>query len=400
MIYFLQESTRGECVHSNLVERRPFSPMSAPAWNRELLYVGGILARAAYDHEFKQLQERWDADPPAAQHSDEGRSRFVCDALHALQFFNFYDSQPSKEVSAGLCDAFFKCSERKNLQMISSTGVKVSGDIRLPDPHLTDILRDVPMLPVEVSEADLFIIKHLKAEGIFKEVTFQDVIPELQSRALTDIECVACFKWWISAQFTRDKLPLFLSAVRVAMPDGESLPLNSVRYFFNHCSPIPVDGPLPRSLLSLGISEHFSPEDMSTHFLFAEFNVEDWLLHICDIDHETYNIRLPASSARVINAVSSGWNGLSEKSKSKIKDILHDKASIPTRKGMKKPSESYFPSADVLPDLAIIHFSLHIPNQEAFLEYLGVRRHVDLQVILDRCVHIMALSTSVELTHI
>ena len=363
-----------------------------------MLYVSGILVRAAYDHEFGQLQERWDADPPAIQHNDE-RSRFVFDALHVLRFFDFYDSQPSKEVSAQLHDAFFSCSASQNLRMISSIGVKLSGDIRLPNAHLTDILRDVPMLPVKVSEANLFIIKRLKEEGIFREITFQDVIPELRSRALTDVECVACFKWWISAQFSRDKLPQFLKAVRIAISDREYLPLNSVRYFFDRRSPIPVDGPLPRSLLPLTISEHFSPEDISAHFALAEFNVQDWLLHICDIDHETYNIRLSATSERVINAVSSGWDRLSEESKSKIKDVLHDKVCIPTRKGMNKPSEAYFPSADVLPDLPIISFSSNVPNQEAFLEYLGVRKHVDLQVILDRCVRVMALLT-VELTHV
>jgi len=170
---------------SNSVESCPFSLISAPAWNREMLYVSGILVRAAYDHEFGQLQERWDADPPAIQHNDE-RSRFVFDALHVLRFFDFYDSQPSKEVSAQLHDAFFSCSASQNLRMISSIGVKLSGDIRLPNAHLTDILRDVPMLPVEVTKAGLFIIERLKNEGIIREITFQDVIPELEARAVTD----------------------------------------------------------------------------------------------------------------------------------------------------------------------------------------------------------------------
>jgi len=383
----------------------------APVWNKELLYTGGYLARAAYDYELKMVQLEWDAarslsTPP----SPEIQSKLVGRVLHALKFFDFYDSQPSKEVSLHLREAFFSCSSNANFLMLSSIGIRMAKGIRLPDPLLASFMKNIPWLPKEILEADPTIIKYLKYTGMIRNVEFSDIIQELQSRPLTLDECVACLSWWTTE--SRRDLPSdrdnyasirkqFLDAIVIAIDTkqtggGKIIPLNSIKYFFNpksqSASSIPVDGPLPDSLLPIAISRSLKYEEIPAHFAWAEFNLHHWLDHICNSEGSTippeYNIRLsPSWSEKVIGVISRAWNHLSEGSKARIKVLLQDKTCIPTSNGMKIPAESYFPNVNFFPDLSVVAFPSNLPirgNVERLLQYLDVRRHVDLQLIFNR----------------
>ena len=56
---------------------------------------------------------------------------------------------------------------------------------------------------------------------------------------------------------------------------------------------------------------------------------------------------------------------------------------MPTvKKGLMKPSETYFHNVKVLPDLPLVENMKGV--KEKFLEQLGVRRVVALQLIFDR----------------
>ena len=140
----------------------------------------------------------------------------------------------------------------------------------------------------------------------------------------------------------------------------------------------------------------FKSEEISAYFPWVEFNLRHWLDHICNSDGNTippeFNIRLsPPWSEKVIGVVSRAWNHLSEESKAGIKDLLHEKTCIPTSNGMKKPAEAYFPSVNIFPDLPVVKFPSNLlikGNVEKVLQYLDVRRHVDLQLIFNRCVYL------------
>ena len=51
---------------------------------------------------------------------------------------------------------------------------------------------------------------------------------------------------------------------------------------------------------------------------------------------------------------------------------------------MRLPTESYFKSVTLFEDIPVVMFSNAKSVSEAFLKALGVREHVDLQVIFDR----------------
>jgi hypothetical protein len=387
-------------------------------WNKELLYVGGFLARAAYDNELKTVQQLWDAasnasSPPTA----EIQTQLVSRVLHSLKFFDFYDSQPSKEVTANLREAFFACSSNANFPMISTTGVQMSNGIRQPDPLLVTFMKNVPMLPDEILANNLVIIEHLKHNGMIRNIEFPDIIRELQSRPLTLDECIACIKWWVTE--SRKGLPAnresyvsirtqFLNAIvmTIRTKDNEPekiIPMNSIKHFFNSKSPttgsIPLDGPLPNDLLPIVISKHFKPEDLSAYFPWVEFNLHHWLVYISNTESGAISLEFnlclsPLWAERVIGVISRSWSQLSDDLKATLKETLRDKTCIPTTNGMKKPADAYFPTVSIFPDLAIAKFPSNLPirgNVERVLQYFDVRKHVNLQLIFNRYLRIVSV---------
>lgn len=72
-----------------------------------------------------------------------------------------------------------------------------------------------------------------------------------------------------------------------------------------------------------------------------------------------------------------------------IKAMLTPKSCIPTSSGLQKPQLAYFPSANIFNDLPVVTFtsgSALKGNVEKLLSFVGVRKHVDLQVVFDRMV--------------
>ena len=108
-------------------------------WNKELLYIGGFLARAAYEIEMDHIRQLWNealqtarAISPDRSVDSEVQTQLCARAIHALKFFTFHPSTPSAVVSAALEDAFFACSASKSLfagskmpfPIMSTTGVR------------------------------------------------------------------------------------------------------------------------------------------------------------------------------------------------------------------------------------------------------------------------------------
>ena len=105
-------------------------------WNKELLYVGGFLARSAYEIEMLSIRDLWNG---AAQTTtggkdgvflpDEQLQKWLRDrCIHALKFFAFHTSTPSAVVSNLLESGFFSCAagsrgSKQSFLIMSTTGV-------------------------------------------------------------------------------------------------------------------------------------------------------------------------------------------------------------------------------------------------------------------------------------
>jgi hypothetical protein len=389
-----------------------FTHTFCTVWNKELLYVGGFLARSAYEFELANVQSLWRGatitGSPFFPPEDALQLRLQSQALHALKFFAFHQSTPSPDVSTLLETAFFSCGANGPFLLISTAGVRNASEVRLPDSTFAGFLKQLPMLPEEVMKSAERMVISLQTRGMIKSITFDDVLTELRSRPLMVQEMIACLRWWIGLNergVEIDLLPIRMELLHAAVlamgksgsADEKILPLAAVKTFINTRgvgSNIPLDGPLPDHLLPVTVSKNFSPDALLSSFPWTELSIIDWLQHVCNptvlSDAVEHNINLSAPWAeRVITVLVRAWPSLPNQMKLDISSLLKNMTCIPTSGGLKVPEQAYFANANIFHDLPVVTF----PSQttikgplERVLQALGVRKHVDLQIVFNRCV--------------
>ena len=369
------------------------------------MYVGGFLARSAYEFQLATIHEQWNAlYSRDTQPDQEIQSQLTSQALHALKFFAFYSSTPSSDVSSVMEAGFFSCDTKGQFSIMSTKGIRNCKDVRLPDPIFSGFLKELPTLPDDILVGAPSVVSLLQRHGMVTEITFQDVLRELQARPLASKELIACLEWWIDVCRKSDYehlLPIrkqlqdsIILTIEAQGPEASQvISLASIRSFINLKSSyggIPFDGPLPEYLLPIEVSRALKPEDLSAAFPWTELTIVQWLTFLCDptakrsaaFDMNTS----PSWAERVLTLIARAWPTLSAQLREEIYTILHDKTCIPTSCGMQIPSQSYFPNVNMFRDLPVVTFSSGKANSslEKVLKALGVRKHVELQLIFNR----------------
>lgn len=375
-------------------------------WNKELLYIGGFLSRAVYEFELSAMQKLlMTSDPKSTAIDPQVLERITNRVIHALKFFRFYTSTPSSDVSSLMESAFFNCSINvKRFPIVSNRGVCDVADVRLPDPTFS-FLKELPTLPDAVATGAPLMIAALQNRDMIKPINFQDVLRELQSRPLAQDEFVSCLNWWsnLFQDGNRERLlPIrtqLINSVILAYNNDKGvqkvIPLSSIKSFINPRSPcinIPSDSPLPDYLLPLSVSKQFKVETLLNSFPWTELTIDQWLRYICeekDLSVE-YDLNVsPPWAERVIGLIVRVWPNVPAASKSEIIQLLRLRTCIPTSGGMVLPQNAYFPNVNIFGDLPVVTFPSNLVIKgpmEKFLQDLGIRKHVELQVVFNRYV--------------
>ncbi|KAI6101856.1 hypothetical protein F5141DRAFT_1242841 [Pisolithus sp. B1] len=365
-------------------------------WNRELLYVGGFLCRMVYDLELSKIQRLWEEAVAGETHSLLSRALQDQHFLHLFKFFTFHHSTPSPKVADLLAKSFYECSTLP-LRLLSSVGVREAPEVRKFDPVFAKFLKSLPMLSKDVTQDCEHAIERLPDQHKIRAISPSDVLQDLRRRALDVEELLACLRWWIASR--RDGLALsaadLLDAVTLRGTGG-AIPLSSITYFIDskvlglH---IPPNGPLPLSLIPLGISMHFNYEELAS-FGWKEFTVASWLQHMSRPDvmsaDEKYDFTQSADwASRVLSTLRHVWPKLPEDIRSESREVLRNKPCIPTSGGLRCPESSYLPVADN----ALFHhlgFPIVSPGSgfdvdegtKEFLLFIGVQKNPPVQLLL------------------
>ncbi|KAI0371771.1 hypothetical protein BV20DRAFT_1016624 [Pilatotrama ljubarskyi] len=393
-------------------------------WNKELLYVGGFLARSAYEIEMEHIQQLWkeaaSASAPGVGIDPELQASLRARAIHALKFFTFHPSTPSSVVSTALEEVFFSCittapfsliTGHKGFPMISTAGVRDAAEVRYPDPSFSGFVKELPVVPADVLKEAKAMVDTLRTRGMIKEITFVDVLQELRNRPLSVEETIACFRWWVDMHNQSNSTNLdsvrtqLLGAAVLCIEEkdsrtGQIIPLSVVESFLSRKSGstgalIPTDGPLPPHLLPVAISRHFEPQVLESAFDWRELSILEWLRHVtsppASAPHDAeHDITLSAPWAeRVLQVVARAWPSMPQAQRAEVAAILRTHACVPTSTGLKKPEEAYFQNAHIFSDLPVVTLPSGAAVKgplEKFLQSIGVRKHVDLQIIFDRMI--------------
>ncbi|KAF8415202.1 hypothetical protein L210DRAFT_3465017 [Boletus edulis BED1] len=375
------------------------------AWNEELLYVGGFLSRTLYDLELSKIRDAWEGAAgssstpeflPSAELQETLRQRF----LHVLKFFTFHHSTPLSKVARLLEVAFYGCSTVP-LSLLSSTGVRLAPEIKECNLAVAMFLKYLPMLPHYVIQECPRAVEALLAQHKISPITLSDILQDLRTHVLTQEELVACLRWWMNQKnVSPQDTTRLLSAITIHSANGSPLQLSSVEYFVGPKSLkacIPLDGPLPTSLMSHDITTGFTPTALM-RFGWQEFTTVDWLRHISQAEIMSANpghdfTQSVQWAERILGVLSGVWSSLSDKLHRLAKSIFKGKSCIPTSHGLCSPDESFLSSTNITLfqdlDLPIVHFTggLEIQGEmEGFLLSIGVRKHVPPQLLLDKMV--------------
>jgi Protein of unknown function (DUF3684) len=323
--------------------------------------------------------------------------------LHALKFFTFHPSTPSPVVSKSMEVAFFNCATTHPFSIISSEGIRSASLVYFPDPEFSGFLKRLPVISEDMLNGARTMVDVLRTRGMIKHITFVEVLNELRLRPLSETEAIACLRWWVGVH-KKGNNPNVLQGrsqlldalvVSITGPPEKIIKLSDARTFINSRTGgaiIPTEGPLPSTLLPTIITRSFDPDDLATVFPWKQLTIVDWLAHVTDpkvaAGNSEYDITLSAPWAeRVLTALARAWPSLPKIAQEEVVKILSPKSCIPTSAGLKIPDKAYFSSVNLFRDLPIVTMPSGAVVKgilEKVLQSIGVRKHVELQIVFDR----------------
>ncbi|KAK4046064.1 hypothetical protein OIV83_006387 [Microbotryomycetes sp. JL201] len=365
-------------------------------WNRELLAVGGVLARLVYEEEMDNIRRAYKSTMPP-----EELDRLLERALHLMRFFSYTRSTP-QEIVASLTESSFLGSARdSSITVLTQVGPVPALNSRTPNPALSAFLKGVPVIPDKLVDGAPNMIGALRARGLIGDISLDDVLQDLSANALTEPEAVKCMQWWIglasNSIYDARLLVRLKEAALISLRDpngGERVvPLSQFRTFLNPRS-IPADLPLPDHCMPFDITKSFLHNDLVHVFDLQPLSLTDWAAFITsrkltspDAKTETNILVSPQFAEKTLSILARSWSTLSVQKQAETANLLSRFALIPTRQGLSEPGKSYLPTVDLFDDLPVVLLPSGAAvkgSLETLLLALGVRKHVDLQLVFSR----------------
>ena len=304
--------------------------------------------------------------------------------------------------------AFFACATTHPFSIISSSGVRNASQVYILHPEFSGFIKRLPVISEEIVDGARTMIAAIRSRGVIKNITFVDVLDELRSRPLSETETVECLKWWIGVakEGNDDKVSqersqlLHALVVSVTGPREKAMKLSEGQTFLKSKTSeaiIPINGPLPSTLLPTSITCSFDRDTLASAFLWTQLSIVDWLRHLTDPKVAATNPEFDVTKSafwaeQVLSVVVRAWPSLTKTELNGVIGTLSPMSCIPTLTGLKVPNQAYFSNADLLNlfrDLPIVTMpsgAIVEDTLELVLQSLGVRKHAELQIVFDRSV--------------
>lgn len=312
--------------------------------------------------------------------------------------FTFVESTPSSEVGNLVEEGFWTCNMNMSIDVLSSRGVLPSSSVRVSTEDLGFVER-IPILPDAMVE--LGFVKRLRDYGVITEITISDIKIELEGKALDTEQLVSHiilwrdglfltllflqkrFLEWIGHKSRIDEIDSQTRGVLlgVAVADdeeergGKLLILGEMKNFLN-VSRIPAEMPVPPSTMPFKFTKKMDKRELEA-LGWEDLQMVPWITWLVeniggrmDLSSDQDLAHSHTFARAVLPVISKQWDGLSQTSKAAIIELLRPRTIMPTKFGMRKPTESYFPSVKLFDDLPVV-VSIH-GVKDKFLAALGV----------------------------
>jgi len=364
-------------------------------WNIEMLRVAGIACRIAYTGEMEELRSRIVASMKAAGRPVIGSADIESVTPHAVHVFKQYtatESTPSSNVGRLIEEAFWECSTKASMDILSTKGVLPSHQVRVVSEPLS-FVENVPLVPSTITSGAEDFIRRLFERGMVSDMTVKDIQKELESRSLTEEQLVEFLKW-CSAQLISQQLDtttiqtLLGSAVATigGKDGGQVLVLSQINTFLMGAK-IPAEMPLPDHTIPFRFTKGMTRQQLE-QFAWEELQIVPWSRYLVEgadrkmLPPDQSILVSPMFAKQYFVVLSKQWDSLGTSSKASITELLSTRTVLPTKQGMRKPTDAYFPSVKLFDDLATVDLPGTV--KEKVLNALGVRKTIELTVVFDR----------------
>ncbi|KAH7117674.1 hypothetical protein B0J11DRAFT_89550 [Dendryphion nanum] len=349
-------------------------------WNIELLRVAGLACRIAYASEMSDIQSKAGTTPVES---------LFPQATYVYKQFTATASHPSTLLGEKVEEAFWNCSLERSIDILSTKGVMPSKKVRMPAETLS-FLGEVPMVPQELAREAVSFLVHMHNRGFISELTMRDIQHGLESRALNEDELIEFLKW-CGAKLEGKELDTAavssLFDITVANIDikpeensGRILALGEISSYLN-VGRITPTMPIPPDTVPFKFSKAVPPNQLRM-FGWTELSLVRWLRFMTSNPQVREFSTSEQLSSQVLSLTAKSWDQLDGSSKEAVVGILTPHTVMPTKMGMRKPEESYFPTVKLFDDLPTV--KAFPGSKEKFLQALGVRKTVDIHVVFDR----------------
>ncbi|KAK2811758.1 hypothetical protein FQN50_001796 [Emmonsiellopsis sp. PD_5] len=367
-------------------------------WNLELLRAAGIVCRIAFSAEMSSLNNRIHS-----RTSHPGRSKIrradivdvLPEAVHTVNQFVFRESTPTSQVGQAIEDSFWTCSKNATIDVLSTCGILPCHLVRIAPKDLS-FMDAIPTIPDEFMTGSKDFVKRLTDFGLVTDITVSDIMKELESSPLNSKQ-LGEFLSWVTRRGVMGEIDATTvrSLLRVAVANDESsdgtpsqvLVLSDINSFINP-NRVPVDMPMPPFVMPFKYTKSLQRNHLDV-LGWHELQIDAWVTwltrnaknrNLLPVEHDI--TETVSFAAHVLPVLSKQWDSLSPSSKASIVDLMKNQTVIPTKSGMRKPPEAYFPTVRLFDDLPVVTGLNNV--KEKFLGAIGVRKTVELNVIFER----------------
>jgi hypothetical protein len=375
-------------------------------WNQEMLRAAGIVSRIAWTGESQALKEKLSQtmrESNVTKVREAEIEKVTPYAVHNMNQFTFKESTPSSQVGTLVEEAFWTCDKSMSLEILSSRGVLLSRDVRLATDELS-FVEGIPVVPKALSVKASAFVHRLVELGVITEVTTSDIKRELEVQALSSKQLIE-FLQWLTNKMRRDEIDVAVAKsllnVTVANDEEENkvVMLGAVRYFLTPAR-ISTGLPVPADTIPFKFIKNIDRK-LLIDLGWGDLQIYPWLKYLLGnpqlAQTENQLDGNPAFASQVLSVVSKQWDGLSQSSKTSIINLFESRTVMPTKLGMRKPSEAYFQSVKLFDDLPIITLS---NVKDKFLTALGVRKTIELSLVFDRLLNVKKADAGPTWSHV
>ncbi|KAI1876619.1 hypothetical protein JX265_004145 [Neoarthrinium moseri] len=363
-------------------------------WNIEMLRAAGIMTRLAYTNEMSELQQKLQrsVEGANAKITPEAIAKHLPEALHVLNSFAFGDSTPSGQVSQIIEEAFWTSYKRPLIEIYSTRGVRMTTQVRIDSEELSKFVPGIPVIPVGLKETEF--VKKLIYYDLLSHITVDDVSKELSEYPMSKDQLIAFIQWAskkaVMGELSPTENARLLDSAIATLGDagtdqGGIITLGSIKSYVSP-NKIPAGLPIPPTTIPFEFTKHANAHELKA-LGWEPLEIVPWLRFLLETRSsrpEAQDITKTSSFAtQVLTVISKNWENLSQSSKDTVTQLLKTNTVMPTKLGMRKPTDSFFPSVKLFDDLPIISPQC-MSMKDKFLSALGVRKTVALDIIFQR----------------